>query len=56
MKKRVYIDGYEMLDIIKYRNNIFLLLMALFKRHMAKWRPKGPGLVCVKLELRPDKR
>ena len=56
MKKGVYMDGHKRPDIVEYWNNMFLLLMASFERCMAKWRPEGPGLVCVKPELRPDKR
>ena len=36
VKKGVYMDGHEGLDIVKYRNNIFLPLMALFERHMVQ--------------------
>ena len=56
MKKGVYMDGHKRLDIVEYWNNVFLLLMASFERRMAKWRPEGPGLVCVKPELRLDER
>ncbi len=56
MKKGVYMDGHERPDVVKYRNNVFLPLMVLFERCMAKWRPKGPGLVRVEPELRPDER
>ena len=49
-------DGHKRLDIVEYWNNVFLLLMASFERRMAKWRPEGPGLVCVKPELRLDER
>ena len=56
VKKGVYMDGHERPDIVEYRNDMFLLLMASFKRRMAKWRPEGLGLVRVEPELRPDKR
>jgi len=36
MKKGVYIDGYERPDIIEYRNNVFLLLMVLYKMHIVQ--------------------
>jgi hypothetical protein len=56
VKKGVYMDGHERLDIVEYRNNVFLLLMASFERCMAQWRPKGPGVVRIKPDLRPDKK
>ncbi len=56
VKKGVYMDGHERPDIVEYRNDMFLLLMASFERRMAKWRPEGLGLVRVEPELRPDKR
>jgi hypothetical protein len=31
VKKRVYMDGHERLDIVEYPNNVFLPLMALFE-------------------------
>ena len=49
-------DGHKRPDIVEYRNDVFLPLMASFERRMAKWRPEGPGLVCVDPELRPDER
>jgi hypothetical protein len=36
VKKGVYMDGHKRLDIVEYQNNVFLLLMASFKRRMAK--------------------
>jgi len=36
VKKGVYMDGHERPDIIKYRNDMFLPLMVLFKRHMVQ--------------------
>jgi hypothetical protein len=56
VKKGVYMDGHERPDVVEYRNDMFLPLMASFERHMAKWGPEGPGLVRVDPELRPDER
>ena len=58
MKKGVYIDGYERLNIVEYQNNIFLPLMASFERCMVQWRPEGEGteLVCIELDLGPEEK
>jgi hypothetical protein len=58
VKKGVYIDGHERPDIVKYRNNVFLPFMALFKRHMVQWRPEGEGaeLVCIEPDLGPEEK
>ena len=52
MKKGVYMDSHERLDVVEYRDNVFLPLMASFERCMAQWKPEGPGLVHVKPDLR----
>ena len=49
-------DGHKRPDVIEYRNNVFLLLMALFERRMAQWKPEGPGLVRIEPDLRPGKK
>jgi len=56
VKKGVYMDGHERPDVVEYRNNVFLPLMASFERRMAKWRPEDPGLVRVEPDLGPDER
>ena len=49
-------DGHKRPDVIEYRNNVFLLLMALFERRMAQWKPEGLGLVRIEPDLRPGKK
>ena len=56
MKKGVYMDGHKRPDVVKYRDNVFLPLMASFERCMAQWKPEGPGLVRVEPDLRPGKK
>jgi hypothetical protein len=56
VKKGVYMDGHERPDVIKYRNNVFLPLMASFERHMAQWKPEGPGLMRIELDLGPGEK
>jgi hypothetical protein len=56
VRKGVYMDGHERLDIVEYRNNVFLPLMASFERRMAQWKPEGPGLVHVEPDLRPGEK
>jgi len=56
VKKRVYMDGHERPDVIEYRNNVFLPLMASFERCMVQWRPEGPNLMRVEPDLRPDEK
>jgi hypothetical protein len=56
VKKGIYIDGYKRPDIVKYRNNVFIPLIALYERHMVQWKSKGVGLVHVKLDLRLEEK
>jgi hypothetical protein len=49
-------DSHKRPDIVKYRNNMFLPLMASFERHMVQWRPKGPDLEYVEPDLRLGKK
>jgi hypothetical protein len=56
VKKGVYMDDHERPDVVEYRNNVFLPLMASYERHMAQWKPEGPGLVRVELDLRPGEK
>ncbi len=44
-------DGHERPDVVEYQNNVFLPLMALFKRCMVQWRLEGEGTECVCIEL-----
>jgi hypothetical protein len=56
VKKGVYMDGHERPDVVEYRDNVFLPLMASFERRMAQWKPEGPGLVRVEPDLRPGEK
>jgi hypothetical protein len=58
VKKGVYMDSHERLDIVEYRNNIFLPLMALFERCMVQWRLEGEGaeLVHIEPDLGPEEK
>jgi hypothetical protein len=58
VKKGVYMDGHERPDVVEYRNNVFLPLMASFERRMAQWiqRPECTELVHVEPELGPDEK
>jgi hypothetical protein len=58
VKKGVYMDGHERPDIVEYQNNVFLPLMALFKRCMVQWRPEGEGteLVHIEPDLGPEEK
>jgi len=49
-------DGHERPDIVKYRNNVFLPLMALFERCMVQWKPEGLGLMHIEPDLRPGEK
>jgi hypothetical protein len=50
VKKGVYMDGHERLDIVEYQNNAFLPLMASFERRMVQWRLEGEGTELVRIE------
>ena len=44
LRKGVYMDGHERPDIVEYRKNMFLPLMALHKKNSAvghKWIQAG---------------
>jgi len=56
VKKGVYMDSHERPDIVEYRNSEFLPLMALYKRRMVQWKPKGVGLVHIKPDLRLEEK
>jgi hypothetical protein len=41
LQKGVYIDSYEHLDVVKYRQEEFLPCMAKFEHHMTQyWGPE----------------
>jgi hypothetical protein len=56
VKKGMYMDGHKRPDVVKYRNDIFLPLMASYKRRMVQWRAKGSGFVCIESDLGPDEQ
>ena len=43
LKKGVYMDGHERSDVVKYRNETFLPLMAKYEEYMVKWVENGRG-------------
>jgi hypothetical protein len=56
VKKGVYMDGHERPDVIKYRDDVFLPLMASYERCMVQWKPEGAGLVRIESDLGPDEK
>ena len=56
VKKGVYMDGHERPDIVKYRDDVFLPLMALYEQCMVQWKPEGDGLVYIEPDLGPNKK
>ncbi|EDR04366.1 uncharacterized protein LACBIDRAFT_330618 [Laccaria bicolor S238N-H82] len=54
VKKGVYMDGHERDDVVKYRQDVFLPLMAKFEARMAHY--EGPELRCVEPVLQPGER
>ncbi|PBK86096.1 hypothetical protein ARMGADRAFT_1047942 [Armillaria gallica] len=51
IKKRVYMDGHERPDMVKYWDNVFLLAMALYEARMTHY--EGPDLKPVEPQLPP---
>ena len=51
MKKGVYMDGHERLDVVEYQMKTFLPLMVLHEKKMVKWVAKGSELVRVDPDL-----
>lgn len=47
LRKGVYMDGHERLDVVEYYNKMFLCLMAKYQKKMVKWELKESELVCV---------
>ena len=57
MKKGIYMDGHERNDVVKYRNEKFLPLMAEYKRQMVRWVENEDGMFrCVEPELLPGEK
>jgi hypothetical protein len=56
LKKGVYMDGHERPYVIDYQVNMFLLLMVQLEKQMVHWVVNRSELVCVNLELGPDKK
>ena len=54
LKKGVYMDGHERPDVIDYRMNSFLPLMAQYEKRMVHWVADGANLVRVDPKLGPD--
>jgi hypothetical protein len=56
LKKGMYMDGHERPDIVEYRKNTFLPLMALHEKKMVQWVANESGLVCVEPDLGLDEK
>ncbi|SRR6266851_3672495 len=56
VKKGMYMDGYKRPDVIKYWDDIFLLLMALYKQCMVQWRSEGSGFERIEPDLGPNEQ
>ena len=56
VKKGMYMDGYERPDVVKYRDDVFLPLMASYEQHMVQWRSEGSGFEHIKPDLGPDEQ
>jgi hypothetical protein len=41
LKKGMYMDGHERPNVIEYQKNMFLPLMALYKKNMVQWVVNG---------------
>jgi len=54
LRKGVYMDGHERLDIMEYWKNMFLPLMALHEKNMVQWAMNGSKLVHIDPKLGPD--
>ena len=49
-------DGHERPDVVEYRSNIFLPLMALLERRMVQWDFSGSEVAHVDPDLGPGKK
>jgi hypothetical protein len=56
LKKGVYMDGHERPDVVEYRNNVFLPLMASLERRMVQWVSEGSELVRIDPDLAPGEK
>jgi hypothetical protein len=56
LRKGVYMDGHERPDVVQYRVNTFLPLMALHEKRMVEWIANGSELERVEPKLGPDER
>jgi hypothetical protein len=58
LRKGVYMDGHKREDVREYQSHVFLPLMELLERRMAKWvpQPRSPGLMCKDPELNPGEK
>ena len=57
LKKGVYMDGHERDDVVKYRNEKFLPLMAEYERQMVRWAENEDGTFeRVEPELQPGEK
>jgi hypothetical protein len=56
LKKGVYMDGHERPDVVEYRNNVFLPLLASLERRMVQWISDGSDLVRVDPDLMPGEK
>jgi hypothetical protein len=54
IKKGVYMDGHERADVVKYRQEVFLPLMAKYEARMVHF--EGPDLERVEPNLQPGER
>ena len=56
LKKGVYMDGHERPDVVEYRKNTFLPLMALHEKKMVQWVMNESRLVRIEPDLGPDEK
>ena len=56
LRKGVYMDGHERPDVVEYRNDVFLPLMASYQGRMVKWEPQGSQLVRIEPVLGPGEK
>ena len=57
LKKGIYMDGHERNDVVKYRNEKFLPLMAEYERQMVRWVENEDGTFRrVEPELLPGEK
>jgi hypothetical protein len=54
LRKGVYMDGHERADVVKYRDEVFLPLMASYERRMVQF--EGPDLQRIEPTLNPGEK